>query len=131
VFRLFRALPPKPSRQPTKRRPPSSRNRLGTFRGLAGVRVFPLIIHWSSKFDPGARLNRFLNQPFIRIATGDYFSDKRKRGKDNALTSILFSFAHEVIHYEQWVADRELCEKEAARGADKLLRLYRKAVARP
>ena len=70
-------------------------------------------------------------EPFIRIATGDYFGDKRKRGKDNALTSILFSFAHEVIHYEQWLADRELCEKEAVRGAGKLLRLYRKAVARP
>src|ERR1700756_513228 len=55
-------------------------------------------------------------EPFIRIATGDYKSLKKKRGRNNALASVLCSLAHEVIHYQQWYSGAPLSESEAIRG---------------
>ncbi|MEB2493828.1 hypothetical protein SOP93_22100 [Peribacillus frigoritolerans] len=42
-------------------------------------------------------------EPYIRIAT--------------ALWAILSSMAHEIIHYQQWLEDKEMDEKEAEREA--------------
>ncbi|WP_218163157.1 hypothetical protein [Paenibacillus sp. BC26] len=54
-------------------------------------------------------------EPYIRIATGDYLELVDGRGQDNALASILGSIAHELGHYYQWLDDQELDEI----GADK------------
>ena len=45
----------------------------------------------------------YADEPYIRIATGDYAELCEKRGKDNALASILTSLAHELTHYFQWI----------------------------
>jgi len=70
-------------------------------------------------------------EPFIRVATGDYALLRAKLGRDRALASILCSFAHEIIHYQQWRSKRPTCESEAVRGAAKLIRLYAKTVGHP
>lgn len=46
-------------------------------------------------------------EPYIRIAVGDYQELKGKRGQDNALASILHSIAHELTHYYQWVKNSD------------------------
>lgn len=45
------------------------------------------------------------DEPYIRIATGDYDELVRKWGKKNALASTLFVMAHELTHYFQWIND--------------------------
>lgn len=42
-------------------------------------------------------------EPYIRIAVGDYEQQLAERGKDNALADILHSIAHELTHYYQWI----------------------------
>ncbi|MFE0508308.1 hypothetical protein ACWF7H_29555 [Peribacillus butanolivorans] len=52
-------------------------------------------------------------EPFIRIATGDYSELIEERGTKDALYAMLDSIAHEIIHYQQWLENRELNEEEA------------------
>ncbi|MEA4869851.1 MAG: hypothetical protein VB062_04330 [Christensenella sp.] len=42
-------------------------------------------------------------EPYIRIATGDYANLLGRVGKDNALAGILGSVVHELTHYFQWI----------------------------
>src|SRR6266446_5909480 len=49
-------------------------------------------------------------EPYIRLATGEYPSLKRRWGRRRAEVSHLISLAHEVLHYEQWVRGRPLSE---------------------
>jgi len=70
-------------------------------------------------------------EPFIRIATGDYPSLKRARGRDNALAAILISFAHEVLHYRQWVETGEVWERGVVRQASAMVRRYAMTVDHP
>lgn len=75
-------------------------------------------------FEPFA----YSDEPYIRIATGDYEALKAKRGKDNALASILDSIAHELTHYYQWINQIPLtpigAERQAARYACFILDEY-------
>jgi hypothetical protein len=41
-----------------------------------------------------------------------------KYGQDDALATILGTFAHELGHYYQWIDDLELDDKEAEEGAE-------------
>ena len=50
----------------------------------------------------------YLDEPYIRIATGDYDELTQNFGKDNALASILLSLAHELTHYYQWINNIQL-----------------------
>ncbi|MCK1985657.1 MULTISPECIES: hypothetical protein [Peribacillus] len=63
-------------------------------------------------------------EPYIRIATGDYEELVSERGKNDALWAILRSMAHEIIHYQQWLEDKEMDEKEAENGSEELLDSY-------
>lgn len=63
-------------------------------------------------------------EPYIRIATGDYVELLEELGKDDALASILNSIAHELGHYYQWIDDEELEEKSAEDTADYIMDLY-------
>ncbi len=56
-------------------------------------------------------------EPYIRIATGDYQELVKKHGKDNALARILFTIAHELAHYFQWLNDLKLTPKGEERQA--------------
>ena len=47
-------------------------------------------------------------EPYIRIATGDYSELLEKRGKDNALAAMLYTLIHELTHYFQWLNDLDL-----------------------
>ena len=44
-------------------------------------------------------------EPYIRLAVGDYPQLLAAWGQDSALASILRSLAHELTHYFQWVRD--------------------------
>ena len=67
-------------------------------------------------------------QSYAKVATGDYDKMLKKRGKDNALASILHSVAHELTHYFQWLKDIEdsevKIEKQAKRCADLIIDKY-------
>ncbi|MCY9141302.1 hypothetical protein [Peribacillus frigoritolerans] len=56
-------------------------------------------------------------EPYIRIATGDYLELLEEIGQDDALATILGTFAHELGHYYQWIDD-ELDDEEAEEGAE-------------
>ena len=49
-------------------------------------------------------------EPHIRLSVGDYEKLLLKRGKNNALLSILNSIAHELSHYFQWINDVNLTD---------------------
>jgi hypothetical protein len=57
-------------------------------------------------FEP---INKF-DEPYVRLATGDYYELLNCNGKDDALAAILSSIAHELTHYFQWINDVELTE---------------------
>ncbi len=63
----------------------------------------------------------YLDEPYIRIATGDYDELVSNRGDDNALASILLTLAHELTHYYQWINNIQLTpigrERQASRYA--------------
>ena len=50
-------------------------------------------------------------EPYIRLATGEYPTLRRRWGRSRAAVSHLISLAHEVLHYEQWVRGRPLSER--------------------
>ena len=67
-------------------------------------------------------------EPYVRVSTGDYPELLEKMGRDNALASLLHTFAHELSHYFQWINDVSLTdrgrEQQATRCAKKLLSAY-------
>lgn len=75
------------------------------------------------------------DEPYARIATGDYQQLKEKIGRDNALASILLSVAHELTHYFQWINDIRLTaigeERQASRYARFILDEYADVVEHP
>ena len=70
-------------------------------------------------------------EPYIRVATGDYPSLKKTLGRDDALAAIICSVAHEVVHYQQWIATGDIWENGVGRKAVAMLRRYAKTRARP
>lgn len=67
-------------------------------------------------------------EPYIRIATGDFEDLVDKYGMDNALAKILWSIAHEITHYFQWLNDIDLTligeERQATNYANRILGEY-------
>ncbi|MTH55358.1 DUF2750 domain-containing protein [Bacillus mangrovi] len=63
-------------------------------------------------------------EPHIRVAAGDYEDLVKERGEMNAIYAIVNSMAHEIIHYRQWMEDRELDEAEAEVEGLKLVEDY-------
>ena len=70
-------------------------------------------------------------EPYIRVATGDYPELRVTMGRDDALASIIMSFAHEVVHYQQWVATGNISERGVRRRAEAILRRYAATRGRP
>lgn len=96
---------------------------------LAGevVRTFDGRLVTASFFAPFDRTE----EPYIRIATGDYPVLKKQRGRDNAIAAILCSLAHEIIHYEQWVRNGRTSEAGVAKKALALVARYAKTTDHP
>lgn len=67
-------------------------------------------------------------EPYIRIAAGDYQKQAQKHGVDNALAGILLTIAHELSHYFQWINNLELTpigeERQATNCANRILDEY-------
>lgn len=67
-------------------------------------------------------------EPYIKLATGDYIQLKKEMGRDDALASLIWTFSHELTHYFQYVNSAELTLKgeeiQASRYATKILRMY-------
>ena len=78
-------------------------------------------------------------EPYIRLAVGDYPQMLAAWGQDSALASILRSLAHELTHYFQWVrdpvgyqiADESRLERQADRCARETLYDYADVYAHP
>lgn len=84
-----------------------------------------------SFFEP----DNYEQEPYIRLAAGDYEELSNKRGRDDALASILTSFAHELTHYFQWINDLPLTdmgrERQATVYAHRLLAEYAETCNHP
>jgi hypothetical protein len=63
-------------------------------------------------------------EPYIRIATGDYLELLAENGQDDALAAILGTIAHELGHYYQWIDDLELDEEGAENNSEYMIDLY-------
>jgi len=71
-------------------------------------------------------------EPFIRIATGDYAQLKKELGRDNALAAFLQSLAHELVHYQQWVATGGTSERGGViRQAQRIVQRYAQTTDHP
>ena len=70
-------------------------------------------------------------EPYIRIATGDYYDLVVESSKYDALASYICSLAHEIIHYQQWISDGCTSEEGVEEEAVAILRRYAKSVAKP
>ena len=77
-----------------------------------------------SFFEPA----NYKDEPYIRIATGDFPELLGEIGRDNALASILWTMAHEITHYFQWINALDLTdvgrERQASRYAKYILSEY-------
>jgi hypothetical protein len=83
--------------------------------------VYPLVKKACINFAFWLRLN--MEFP-IRVASGDYQELTSERGEENAIAAILISVARQIIHYQQWIEDREFNEQEAEEEAEKLVDDY-------
>ena len=67
-------------------------------------------------------------EPYIRVATGDYYELLSECGKDNALARILSSIASVFTYYFQWLNDIELTfigeDRQASFYAKKIMYDY-------
>ena len=76
------------------------------------------------------RPDDYNEEPYARIATGDYPQLREKRGTYNALAEILLSMAHELTHYFQWINELPLTpigeERQATRYSYYILDEYSK-----
>lgn len=70
-------------------------------------------------------------EPYIRIATGDYSEERDERGRDNALASYLYSLAHEVLHYQQWIRGHDLSEDGVDEESVRIVERYAMTVDHP
>ena len=71
------------------------------------------------------------DEPYIRIATGDYPDCEHAVGRDDALAGFLCSLSHEVIHYFQWWETGNLTERGVDIKAGKLVDRYALDVDHP
>lgn len=60
-------------------------------------------------------------EPYIKIATGDYEEMVRTCDEGFAIYPYLVSMAHEIVHYQQWLDDRPFDEEEAERESERIV----------
>lgn len=70
-------------------------------------------------------------EPYIRLATGDYNKLRKQYGRDDALAMTLESMARQVIRYQDWVFKGKLNDKTRGERAKRIMNAYSKAVDRP
>lgn len=74
-------------------------------------------------------------KPYAYIATGDYQETLQSRGRDNALAGILFTIAHELTHYQQWLNQLSMTQRgkewQATFYANRMLDEYAETTDHP
>ncbi len=70
-------------------------------------------------------------EPYIRVATGDYNELVTKYGRDDVLASYIVSLSHEIIHYQQWIETGNTWERGVPQKALAMLRRYEKTTDHP
>lgn len=72
--------------------------------------------------------NSYKDEPYIRIAVGDYAELSSKWGKRDATLSILRTIAHELTHYYQWIngvqLTQEIEERQATKNSKLIIEYY-------
>ena len=63
------------------------------------------------------------DEPYIKIATGDYDDLLKRLGKDDALATILFALLRNITHYFQWLNDTNLTATGEQRQATRYARI--------
>lgn len=58
-------------------------------------------------------------EPYIKIAVGDYEARVKKWGKEKAIANILLDIPHELTHYFQWINDIQLTDVGRERQANR------------
>lgn len=72
------------------------------------------------------------DEPFIKVATGDYGDLLQEEGRDGALAAILCTVAHETLHYFEWLGEiEEKSEGEISADAIALIQEYAGHVEHP
>ena len=61
----------------------------------------------------------YLDEPYIKLAVGDYEALCDERGRDKGVLAILGTFVHELTHYFQWINGLTLTEKGRERQAER------------
>lgn len=69
-------------------------------------------------FEPFSRLE----EPYIKISTGDYYILQAKYGHEKAIINILGTLIHEITHYFQWINDIKLTDKGRELQANRYVR---------
>ena len=81
------------------------------------------------------RPNKYGEEPYIRLAAGDYQNMKKENGRDNALASILLTLTHELTHYFQYINDAKQTyrgeEVQASKTANIILDEYKQTRDHP
>ena len=75
-------------------------------------------------FDPN-------EDPYVRIATGDYEDQLNEFGRDSALAANLHSLSHELIHYWQWLDTGTITERGVIVRAQNMVSKYSLDVDHP
>jgi len=63
-------------------------------------------------------------EPYVRIATGDYRDLRKTRSRDDALVAYLHSLAHELVHYWQWIETGLITERGVVVRATNIVDRY-------
>lgn len=82
-------------------------------KNMKRIKTFDNKWAFGTFFEPG---NRY-QEPYIRIAAGDYLALQEERGREEALAEILLVIAHELTHYFQWINDISLTDVGMERQA--------------
>ena len=61
-------------------------------------------------------------EPYIKIAVGDYEARVKKWGKEKAIANSLLDIPHELTHYFQWINDIQLTDVGRERQANRYAR---------
>lgn len=101
------------------------------FKSTPHIKAFDGEFVSATFFEPFSKAD----EPYIRIATGDYQQMVEEWGEDDALAAILGSVAHEITHYFQWINDIRLTdvglEKQATHYRKKIITEYAQTRERP
>jgi hypothetical protein len=63
----------------------------------------------------------------IRLATGDFFDLCNEMGKDEAVESVLLSFARQIVRYQNWCKTGKCTDQGVSRRSNKMLEEYCKS----